>query len=67
MDEERGSRQCLSDQLLLPMALAGGGSFTTLSLTTHAKTNIDVIRKFLPGTISVEGAGPDIHLVTIGS
>lgn len=37
----------LADQLLLPMALAGGGSFTTLPLSPHATTNMDVIKKFL--------------------
>ena len=33
----------LADQLLLPMALAGGGSFTAVSLNMHAKTNMQVI------------------------
>lgn len=38
----------LADQLLLPLALAGGGSFTTTGLTQHARTNMAVIEKFLP-------------------
>jgi RNA 3'-terminal phosphate cyclase (ATP) len=38
----------LTDQLLLPMALAGEGSFTATKLNTHARTNMDVIGKFLP-------------------
>lgn len=38
----------LADQLLLPMALAGGGSFTTLKPDSHVPTNIAVIEKFLP-------------------
>jgi RNA 3'-terminal phosphate cyclase (ATP) len=38
----------LADQLLLPLALAGGGSFTAEKLNLHARTNIDVIAKFLP-------------------
>jgi RNA 3'-terminal phosphate cyclase (ATP) len=38
----------LADQLLLPFALAGRGSFTAMSLNTHAKTNMEVIRAFLP-------------------
>ena len=38
----------LADQLLLPMALAGGGSFSAVSLNMHAKTNMEVIRQFLP-------------------
>jgi len=38
----------LADQLLLPMALAGGGSFRTLAPSRHMTTNIEVIRLFLP-------------------
>ncbi|HSB09515.1 MAG TPA: RNA 3'-terminal phosphate cyclase [Blastocatellia bacterium] len=37
----------LADQLLIPMAMAGGGIFTTLPLSRHATTNIEVIGKFL--------------------
>ena len=37
----------LADQILIPMALAGNGSFKTLPLTEHTKTNIVVIQKFL--------------------
>jgi RNA 3'-terminal phosphate cyclase (ATP) len=37
----------LADQLLLPLALAGGGSFVTQSLSQHAETNISVIEMFL--------------------
>ncbi len=36
----------LADQVMLPMALAGGGSFTTNELTLHSQTNIEVIRAF---------------------
>ena len=43
----------LADQLLLPLALAGGGSFRTLPLTRHAATNIAVIRQFLGTSIEV--------------
>ena len=37
----------LADQLLIPMALAGGGKFRTLSPTKHTVTNIEIIKKFL--------------------
>ncbi|MGE5491500.1 MAG: RNA 3'-terminal phosphate cyclase [Actinomycetota bacterium] len=37
----------LADQLLLPLALAGKGSFTTTTLSSHLHTNIEVIEKFL--------------------
>lgn len=41
----------LADQLLIPMAMAGGGSFTTLPLSRHSTTNIQVIRRFLDSAI----------------
>lgn len=42
----------LADQLLVPMALAGGGRFRTLPPTMHTTTNIEVIRNFLDVRIS---------------
>jgi RNA 3'-terminal phosphate cyclase len=36
-------REHLADQLLLPLALPGGGPFTAEKLNLHARTNIDVI------------------------
>lgn len=36
----------LADQLLLPFALAGGGSFTTVKPSQHARTAADVIQRF---------------------
>lgn len=43
-----------ADQLLLPMALAAGGSFRTLPLTRHAETNAQVMRLFLGDVVAVE-------------
>lgn len=43
----------LADQLLLPMALAGGGSFFTAPLSLHARTNIEVLKLFLPVEVQV--------------
>ena len=37
----------LSDQLLLPMALARGGEFTTHVLSEHLRSNAEVIQKFV--------------------
>ena len=37
----------LADQLLIPLALAGSGSFATLKLSRHARTNIEVISRFM--------------------
>ena len=45
---EAAAGEHLTDQLLLPFALAGGGSFSAVTLNMHAKTNMEIIRKFLP-------------------
>ncbi|MCK6448363.1 MAG: RNA 3'-terminal phosphate cyclase [Planctomycetes bacterium] len=44
----------LADQLLLPLALAGGGEFRTLVPSEHTRTNADVIAKFLPVGVTFE-------------
>jgi RNA 3'-terminal phosphate cyclase (ATP) len=38
----------LTDQLLLPMALAGTGWFAAQKINLHARTNMSVIAEFLP-------------------
>jgi RNA 3'-terminal phosphate cyclase len=52
----------LADQLLLPMALAGAGSFTTAAISPHAQTNMDVIKRFLPVNFLTEQAGRGIRV-----
>ncbi|MEZ4409694.1 MAG: RNA 3'-terminal phosphate cyclase [Polyangiales bacterium] len=42
----------LADQLLVPMALAGGGRFVTTAPSTHTTTNARVIERFLPVAIT---------------
>ncbi len=44
----------LADQLLIPLALAGGGTFRTLSPTEHTVTNIEVLKRFLRAEVSAE-------------
>lgn len=44
----------LADQLLLPMALAGGGSFTASHISQHTLTNASVIERFLPVRVVFE-------------
>jgi RNA 3'-terminal phosphate cyclase (ATP) len=56
----------LADQLLLPMALAGGGGFRTTGLSRHTQTNIEVIERFLPvrfETDSTPGGDSEIRIV----
>lgn len=42
----------LADQLLLPMALAGGGRFTASAVSSHLESNARLIERFLPVQIS---------------
>ena len=43
----------LADQLLLPCALAGAGTYITSAATEHTHTNIAIIEKFLPVKINL--------------
>lgn len=47
----------LADQLLVPLAMAGGGSFVTMPPTPHTTTNVDTIRAFLDVNLSLEDCG----------
>ncbi|MBN1853684.1 MAG: RNA 3'-terminal phosphate cyclase, partial [Pirellulales bacterium] len=60
----------LADQLMLPLGLAAhsggrGGTFRTLSLSAHAKTHIEVLRKFLDLEIAVQPRGANEVVVQI--
>jgi RNA 3'-terminal phosphate cyclase (ATP) len=44
---EAAAGEYLADQLLVPMAIAGGGAFTALPPSRHTTTNIEVIKQFL--------------------
>jgi RNA 3'-terminal phosphate cyclase (ATP) len=57
----------LADQLLIPMALAGGGTFRSLKPTAHTVTNADVIRRFLDVSVAVEHERDDVYRVSVGS
>jgi RNA 3'-terminal phosphate cyclase (ATP) len=55
----------LADQLLLPFALAGGGSFTTVKPSQHARTAADVIGKFTGQTWMFEQEASGVHLISL--
>lgn len=55
----------LADQLLLPLALAGGGRFATVGLTRHSRTNMDVIAKFVPVSFGIEQVSPNAFTVQL--
>jgi len=44
----------LTDQLLLPLAIAGAGSFSSVGLSRHSTTHIDLIRQFLDVDVRTE-------------
>jgi RNA 3'-terminal phosphate cyclase (ATP) len=65
LDADVPVSESLADQLLLPMALAGEGSFLTVPLSSHTRTNLEVIRQFLPIDSTVETAGDNAVVVAI--
>ncbi len=50
----------LCDQLLLPLALGSGGSFTTTEPSLHTKTNIEVIKMFLDFEVHIGEVGNNL-------
>jgi len=55
----------LQDQLLLPFALARGGAFSTVKLSQHTKTAMDLIQRFT-GTGFKVSEGPDkTHVIEV--
>ncbi|KAF1053136.1 MAG: RNA 3'-terminal phosphate cyclase [Stenotrophomonas maltophilia] len=57
----------LADQLLLPLALAGGGSFSAPRASNHLLTNRAVIEAFLPLRIAIEAHGEQRQNIRITS
>jgi len=55
----------LADQLLLPMALAGGGSFRTVAPSRHTITNLEVLKQFLELAVRVEKEDRDVWFIEI--
>ena len=59
--------ECLADQLILPFAMAGGGSFLTHAPTRHTLTNIEVVRRFLDVKVEVTQSGDDRWGIAFGT
>jgi RNA 3'-terminal phosphate cyclase (ATP) len=55
----------LADQLLLPLALAGGGSFTTLTPSAHTRSNGAVIETFMDVRVNYTELAPDVWKVEV--
>ncbi len=56
----------LADQLLMPLALAGGGAFRSLEPSLHARTQADVIRAFLGVDTRMEPVSGTVWHVEVG-
>lgn len=54
LEAEAPLGEYLTDQLMLPMAIAGTGAFLSTGLSRHAETHLELIPKFLDITISTE-------------
>jgi RNA 3'-terminal phosphate cyclase (ATP) len=52
----------LADQLMIPVALAGEGSYTAMCASEHARTNAAVIEAFLPVKIEAKQVN-DTHVL----
>ena len=62
LDAEVAVGEHLADQLLIPMALqavheGGGSAFTTTEPSLHARTNAEIIARFLPVRFEFEARG----------
>lgn len=55
----------LADQLLIPFAMAGAGSFRTLPLSEHSRSNIAVIEQFLSVRFAVQQEPSGTCLVSV--
>lgn len=55
----------LTDQLLLPLALSGGGEFTARVISQHAKTQAWLIEQFLPVKITFKSLDDNKVLVNV--
>lgn len=57
LNSEAAVGEHLADQLVLPFALAGGGTLTTTVVSSHLKTNMEIIEKFLPKKFEIVAEG----------
>jgi RNA 3'-terminal phosphate cyclase (ATP) len=55
----------LADQLILPVALAGGGAFTTVKPSTHLLTAAAVAERFTGRRMRIERGDAGAHLVRL--
>jgi RNA 3'-terminal phosphate cyclase (ATP) len=56
----------LADQLLVPLAMAGTGVFRTLPLSLHARTNLEIVKRFLPVEFDVRAEESQVTIEVRG-
>lgn len=57
----------LADQVMLPIALAGAGTYTCSELSLHAKTHVEVIHAFTEKRMRMWDLGHSRYRVTLGA
>ncbi|MBN2713951.1 MAG: RNA 3'-terminal phosphate cyclase, partial [Planctomycetes bacterium] len=57
----------LADQLLIPLAMAGGGAFRTVEPSLHTETNAWVIEKFIGAKTLMKRAGNEAWEIRVGA
>jgi RNA 3'-terminal phosphate cyclase (ATP) len=57
----------VADQLLIPMVLAGGGSFRTTKPSLHTTTNAEVIQRFMSIPIRIQQESEMAWRVRVGT
>jgi len=54
--------EIVADQLIMPLALAAGGTFRTMPLTLHTKTQIELVPMFLDTAIRCSEEGDSVRV-----
>ncbi len=68
LDRPGAVDEYLADQMVIPMALAEGASeITTVKITQHLRTNVEVIRAFLNRKIELDGEVGAPGRIRVGS
>lgn len=66
MKSDSVAGEYLTDQLMLPLAIASGGSFTSTGLSRHATTHLELIQLFLDIDVNVIEEDRGRHHITFG-
>lgn len=65
-DSQTSVEEHLADQIMLPIALAGSGGYTTSALSLHTRTNIEVIHAFTGQRFRAFALGPSRFRLQLG-